>query len=139
MNATLELLTPTLIVPQISKGRDDPVIPAQLRQGDVLLISVPTIPKEASLPSEKRASIFLMPAKENGHPSHCIDSENVLAFTMGDSSEITYLSVGSPFVFLTHHEHASMAIPMGNWKVMRQREHVACAFDSVPIIRAVAD
>jgi hypothetical protein len=36
-------------------------------------------------------------------------------------------------------EHAPMAVPMGKWKVVRQREHVATSLDSVPVIRAVAD
>jgi hypothetical protein len=134
-------LTPTLSVTKtLPAGVHDAAVPAQLRQGDVMLLSVPALPAEAIEVEQPKGGYALMPAKPGSDAagSHFIgDGALVSGYAMGGAG-VSYLVI-SGFAWLTHHEHKALLVTPGTWRVLRQREHVATSADVVPTVRAIAD
>ena len=89
-----------------------------IRQGDVLLIPVNSIPQEAiNLPTPKK--ITLAEGEASGH-SHTITAPKNRIRQFAKNSEL-YLEVLEP-VTLIHQEHAPATINPGMYLVRRQME-----------------
>lgn len=105
-----------------------------LRQGDVLLRRVASIPKSAKLADKKDQSgndrIVLAYGEVTGHAHAIHDLESVDVFVTGTGT--MYLQVKNE-VSLRHEEHGAIALPPGNYERTIQREY------SPEAIRNVAD
>lgn len=135
---TLERAVP--FVRTLSSATNDTATPAQLRQGDLMLVSESGIPSGLVEMTKPDAGFALMPAKAGlGIGSHFIGKDAmVVGYGTGNGHPVDYL-VTKSFVSLSHHEHATLLVPPGTWHVLRQREHVASSADVVPFVRAVDD
>ncbi len=102
----------------------------QVRQGDVLLIPVPSRSLKAAKPVPRdHGRIVLAYGEVTGH-AHAIDDALAELFEERDGQ--LYLKVDGPAV-LRHEEHGAIAIDPGLYRVVRQREYTPEA------IRQVAD
>lgn len=97
----------------------------QYRQGDVFLVKVASIPKDA-LPVAGRT--ILAHGEMTGH-AHEIKSKHATLF---EHAGERFLQVTKPVV-LRHQEHAPISLPVGDYRVVRQREY------SPEAIRNVSD
>ena len=99
-----------------------------LRQGDVLLVPVRSIPK--SVVAQKiKGRIVLAHGEVTGH-AHTVDARRAtLVIAEGG---VTYLTV-EQLTEVRHQEHAPVTLQPGKYKVVRQREYTPEA------IRNVAD
>jgi hypothetical protein len=99
------------------------------RQGDVLIEAVKTLP--GGLKPAKRAGgrIILAEGETTGH-AHAIVDKEVESFV--DEQGNLYLSVEAETV-VKHEEHGAITLPIGYYKITRQREYAPDA------IRNVAD
>lgn len=99
-----------------------------LRQGDVLLIPVRSIPRSATAQKTK-GRIVLAHGEVTGH-AHTVDAHQAtLSIAEGG---VTYLTV-EQLTEVQHQEHAPVTLQPGKYKVVRQREYTPEA------IRNVAD
>lgn len=92
---------------------------AHYRQGDVLLRPVKAIPDDAKH-QEVKDRIVLAYGEVTGHAHAIHDLENVDVF-VGANGEM-YLQVKSD-ASLVHEEHATIALPAGNYERVIQREY----------------
>jgi hypothetical protein len=104
--------------------------PAQLRQGDVLLVPVDEIPVEARPLRRTGGRVVLAEGEVTGH-AHAIRSSAATLLGTGDER---YLRVAAP-VSLDHEEHAQIAIGAGMYRVVIQREYVSPEISSVAFRR----
>lgn len=100
----------------------------QFRQGDVWIEKIDTVPNSAVDVPLENGRIVLAHGEVTGH-AHAIKSRRA---KLRQSGGERYLSVSSP-VSLSHEEHATIAIPPGNYRVQIQKEY------SPEAIRNVAD
>jgi hypothetical protein len=97
------------------------------RQGDVLIVPVGHVP--ASAKSRKTGTrVVLAEGEVTGH-AHTVSAVDAELFV--DEVEM-YLKVNTE-TGLTHEEHATITLPPGDYKIVRQREY------SPEAIRQVAD
>ena len=101
----------------------------QFRQGDVLVVSVGSIPKGARKVARDNGRVVLAYGEVTGH-AHAIVEEHVTMLEVDKG--IRYLDVQME-AFLRHEEHAPITLPPGAYKVTRQVEYTPEA------IRNVAD
>ena len=93
----------------------------QLRQGDVLLIRVASIPEGARRVKRRRGRIVVAAGEATRH-AHQIEAAG--ADQLETSPEERFLRVlADAGVELTHEEHAAILIPPGDYRVVRQREY----------------
>ena len=118
-----------------------------LRQGDVLLISIDTVP--AGLKSDQPQKCILAFGEVSGH-HHRFEGGSVTAFykegdtgepigggsTMlrGSATPVAFIDVPAGGADLVHEEHDAIQVAPGAYRVVRQRE-----FDMMAGVRAVAD
>jgi hypothetical protein len=99
--------------------------PTQYRQGDVLLVRVGAMPATARPVAEDPRGVVLAEGEATGH-HHRIGPAYRTA-TLYAHDEGTFLRVTggatSPVVLLTHEEHDPIAIPPGDYRVIRQMEY----------------
>ena len=89
------------------------------RQGDVLIVATIDRPKGAKLPRQN-GKIVLAEGEATGH-AHVIEAEG--ADLYGEALESRFLEVlVEGGVDLIHQEHATITIPEGVYRVVRQRE-----------------
>jgi len=95
-------------------------------QGDLLITRIDTIPDVAETPAENGEHIVAH--SETGH-HHVINSERVRHFRVDDF--VSYIEVGAD-AKLTHKRnfdtHGSIKLSEGKYRLNRQREYVAGAF-----------
>ncbi|MCP2730410.1 hypothetical protein NJ959_18440 [Symplocastrum sp. BBK-W-15] len=84
-----------------------------IRQGDVILLSVPEIT------GKKLTHLTLAEGEVTGH-SHRISNGEAELY---DKDGTLYLSILSKKATLSHEEHEALPIPQGNWMVRIQREY----------------
>ena len=101
----------------------------QIRQGDVYLQRVPSIPADAQPVARDGNRIVLAYGEVTGH-AHAIAEPHVTLLEAG--AGIRYLSVEAD-ASLRHEEHETIPLAPGNYLVIRQREY------SPEAIRNVAD
>lgn len=107
----------------------------QIRQGDILLVRLDQTP-EAFVADRRlkriaraRGRLVLAEGEATGH-AHVIDSEEAELLRAGEqlldadqAAELYLLVHGPEPVPLVHEEHASLSVPPGVYRVVRQREY----------------
>lgn len=96
----------------------------QAAQGDLLVVRIPRLPEGAKLDKGKGAKI--VGHSETGH-HHVIDGVNVKVFRLENDPMVCFLQVSEPYADLVHQRpydtHETLRIPVGVFKIQRQREH----------------
>lgn len=92
------------------------------RQGDILIVSG-AVPESAVPVEAEGGKLILARGEVTGHHHAVLEREATL-FRPGEASELadSFLRVRSGGAVLTHQEHASIAIPAGDYIVRRQVE-----------------
>jgi hypothetical protein len=99
-----------------------------IRQGDVLLVPVTTIPPGIEPVGREHGRVILAHGEVTGH-HHSIASPDVTLVSRREADDLhVWLSVTAPEpVELEHPEHATLLVPPGLWEVRRQREYSPAA------------
>jgi hypothetical protein len=109
-----------------------PPAPAQVRQGDVLLVLVGEVPDGARPIGRTDGRVVLAEGEVTGH-AHAIRSSGA---TLLGAVDDRYLRVAAP-VILDHEEHAPIKVAPGTYRVVIQREYVPPEISIVPFRRVV--
>lgn len=108
-------------------------MPAQYRQGDVLLVAVDTLPTAVKPVGLDDRRVVLAYGEVTGH-AHAMAGDRVRYFRE-DGSGRGFIQVhGGDAVALSHEEHDVIPVPPGTYEVVRQREYQPKALP-----RAIAD
>lgn len=91
-----------------------------IRQGDVLLVPVREIPADAKPVKRRRGRLILAEGEVTGH-HHAIAEPDVEL--LETKAHEVFLSVMAAPALLVHEEHATLTIPPGTYRVVRQREY----------------
>lgn len=90
------------------------------RQGDILIREISELPRK--LKRAKNTERYVLAEGEvTGHHHSVAAVSGLDVFRQG--SESLFLSVSEQPVELTHQEHGTIEIPVGNYEVVRQREY----------------
>lgn len=89
------------------------------RQGDLLIASVNTIPREATPVERERGRCVLAKGETTGH-EHAVAEPNVEHSRNGDKQ---YLDVRGEGASLVHEEHGTIDLEPGQYEVTVQREY----------------
>jgi hypothetical protein len=89
------------------------------RQGDVLLIPVPSLPTGARQARSEGDRIVLALGEATGH-AHAIATPGVQLFERGSDR---FIQVHALTAVLAHEEHGAIEIPTGTYRVVTQREY----------------
>ena len=108
-------------------------VPAQVRQGDVLLHPVADVPETARPLPRTAGRVVLAEGEVTGH-AHAIRATGATLLADGDDR---YLRVAAP-VTLDHEEHAAIELVPGSYRVVIQREYVPAEVGP-PAFRRVVD
>jgi hypothetical protein len=100
-----------------------------LRQGDVLLKPVRSIPKNATAVPRDRGRVILAYGEATGHAHEVADHDAAELLTVDD---VRYLRVDRVSA-LVHQEHSTLELAVGGYEVIQQREYTPTE------IRNVAD
>lgn len=100
----------------------------KIRQGDVALVRIDSIPKNAKK-VERTGAIVLAHGEVTGH-AHTIAEPSVEIY---ERDGVMYLNVHDGGATLEHQEHAAIAVEPGTYLVQKQVEYTPEA------IRSVAD
>lgn len=94
------------------------------RQGDVLLVPRAKIPADAYEEAAENGRVVLARGERTGH-AHTMAADRVCFFREdGSGGGGGFIKVAGPApVELTHEEHAPLAIPPGNYRVVQQHEY----------------
>lgn len=106
--------------------------PAQVRQGDVLLVPVAEVPAGARRLARAGGRVVLAEGEVTGH-AHAIRSASATLLAVGEDR---YLRVAAP-VTLDHEEHAALGVAPGVYRVVIQREYVPPEVSPVAFRRVV--
>lgn len=108
--------------------------PGLIRQGDVLLVPVTSVPEDTTPVPREDGRVILAHGEVTGH-AHAITEDSVTLVTSEEAEDLrTWLLVETEEpVILKHEEHDHLPIPPGAYEVRRQREYTPEA------IRFVAD
>lgn len=110
-----------------------PRIPRKYRQGDVLVVESTKSPKQLTPIPLEGGRLILAHGEVTGH-AHVIVGMAEL-FTPSDAADLEerFLRIEGEGAELVHDEHSTIALPPGDYRVLRQREYTPDA------IRTVAD
>ena len=108
-------------------------VPAMVRQGDVLLVPVASIPETARPVARDSGRVVLAYGEATGH-AHAISS--AAATQLHDDID-RYLRL-TAVATLQHEEHAAIDLAPGTYRVVIQREYVPAPVNS-PAWRRVVD
>lgn len=92
-----------------------------LRQGDVGLVRVDSIPKNTVAVARDKGRIILAYGEVTGHAHAILDTAAELVRT-ADTNE-RFLKIMATCE-LQHEEHATITLPPGNYRVIQQVEYV---------------
>ena len=104
-----------------------PAMPSLYRQGDVLLQAVDAIPDAAQPVARDGGRIILAYGESTGH-AHAIEAPEAEATLLSVSENERFLHLMAD-VDLAHEEHATIRLPAGIYRVIRQREWTDAAAD----------
>jgi len=90
----------------------------QYYQGDILVISVKEIPKNAQMVEPTNGKLILAEGEATGH-HHAVNAQHAHMYLLGT---IMYLRVLHE-CHLRHQEHGEIMLPEGDYQIVRQREH----------------
>lgn len=88
------------------------------RQGDILIIPVTEAPQGRSLP-RRNGRLVVAEGEATGH-AHAVHDLDVQMIEV--APEERYLVAQSEFA-LSHEEHATLTLPAGAYRIVRQREY----------------
>lgn len=96
------------------------------RQGDVLLVPVPDLPKNVEQEKEEKAGLVILAYGEVTGHHHRFKSgggKRVRAYRMPNSEDrfVTLRGHGR----LEHEEHDTISVPPGNYQVIIQEEYIS--------------
>jgi hypothetical protein len=97
-------------------------VASQLRQGDVLLVRVASIPDGARRVKRRRGRLVLAAGEAAGHAHEIVAADAELLEAGRGERFLRVLAEGG--VALTHEDHAAVLVPPGDYQVVRQREYV---------------
>ncbi len=101
------------------------------RQGDVLLVAINSIPANARTEvARDNGRIVLAYGEVTGH-AHAIHDTEAVLLAAPDTEDRFLRIMDASGVELTHEEHATIALPPGDYLVRRQREYTSA--DMAPI------
>lgn len=103
-----------------------------IRQGDVLVERIPSLPKNIKPIARENGRVVLAHGEVTGH-CHAISSKAATHYQVDGDNNATFLEIAEAMADLVHDEHATIQIPAGCYRVIRQREY------SPEEIRRVAD
>jgi hypothetical protein len=116
------------------------VLEGQFRQGDVLFLEIGSAAHKAcsvakgapasGVRKSKRASGHILEGEATGHIHRVAELDRAEVFDCGEG---LYMNVGPLGASIIHEEHEPIALPPGDYEVVRQREY------SPEAIRNVAD
>lgn len=89
-----------------------------VRQGDVLLVAVAAIPAGAKPIARDKGRVILATGEATGH-AHAIVSEDAI---LSEADNARFLRIVGSGAVLTHEEHAAVAIPPGDYRIVIGRE-----------------
>ena len=95
-----------------------------IRNGDVLLVRVDSVPKNTKPVARDAGRVILAYGEKTGH-AHAIVDENVEMVSTEDANELYLMVYGDEVATLTHDEHAPLTIDPGSYRIVYQREFVA--------------
>ena len=102
------------------------------RQGDVLIVPVESIPNSVEPVDRDNGRVILAYGEVTGH-AHAVKDKRATLFRDPKLAAIFMHVSGDEVVALEHDEHSTIAIPPGNYQIVRQVEY------SPEAIRNVAD
>ena len=91
------------------------------RQGDVLIVRDDAAKGTEEIARDERGRVVLAAGEVTGH-HHAIRNPNVCHLRAEGVSAYTVLRVNDEGALLEHEEHATIALPPGNYRVSIQRE-----------------
>lgn len=93
------------------------------RQGDVLIVATDSIPDGLKAVPLENGRVVLAHGEVTGH-CHAIDSDLVMLFAPADLDEMAdrFLRVEEECE-VVHDEHDAIALPPGDYRIVRQREY----------------
>lgn len=92
------------------------------RQGDVLIISVPSVPETAKPVARENGRVVLAHGELTCH-AHAIKDSRATLFSDPKLNAMFLEVSGSAPVALRHDEYSTIDVPPGNYKVVRLREY----------------
>lgn len=93
-----------------------------IRQGDVLLIPIEAAPMNVTAVERDQRGLVLAEGEATGH-AHRILDESATLVTSEQAAELYLLVHGTDPVELIHDEHDTLLVPLGAYRVVRQREY----------------
>jgi hypothetical protein len=90
----------------------------QVRQGDVLLVRVDSIPKSAKVIERRKLTLALGEATGHSHTVTCEAGE-----LLEDAATLERWMALPTESEVVHQEHDPISLPAGKYKVVRQREY----------------
>src|SRR5712672_248730 len=106
------------------------VEPLMLRQGDVLIVKVRSIPEKLDPVERQNGRVILAHGEVTGH-AHAIKANSVALFH-DPRLMVAFMTVaGDDPVALEHDERDTIFIPPGNYQIIRQREYLPEAIRNV--------
>jgi hypothetical protein len=91
----------------------------QFRQGDVLIVAVQSLPQNSVRVQRENGQVILAHGEATGH-AHAIRERGCDLFNHQGQ---TYLNVMTDNCVLRHEEHAQIPLPVGAYRIVRQREY----------------
>ncbi len=96
--------------------------PIMRRQGDLLLVELDELPPQLEPVPREDGRLVLAHGEATGH-AHVLEGEAELLAADLDEMQERFLRVEAESS-LVHEEHATVAVPPGSYRVVRQREYV---------------
>lgn len=93
-----------------------------VRQGDVLVVAVASIPKVVTPIARENGRAVLAHGEATGH-AHAIKDRSATLFRDQKLNAMFLAVTGNAPVALGHDEHGTIAIPPGSYRIVRQREY----------------
>jgi hypothetical protein len=92
------------------------------RQGDILIVPIAEIPTAAKRAKAKHRRLVLAEGEVTGHNHTIADRPSVDLLEVPSQDEL-FLLVKEGNALLEHQEHATITIPPGAYRIVRQREY----------------
>lgn len=92
------------------------------RQGDVLIVPVTEMPGRLEPVAREDGRVVLAHGEATGH-AHTIRDRSAALFCVPELNTVFLTVSGDEPAALTHDEHATIMLPPGRYRVVRQREY----------------
>ena len=96
-------------------------------QGDILFVPINNIPENIKVLERNGGAIVLAEGEVTGH-FHKIQTPEIGAW-INEKDDI-FIEVRNLIAEVTHNEHNTVALPKGNYKVVKQRQYQQGKFQS---------